>query len=476
MAVTTLAAHPVVATILRLLPLIDIAVVGLGALAFSLLLWADRGRSPGFASTLSRKEGLLLGAGHLLLGIALLASSVLLEDALAVRLAARGEGIASVSLCALLAFLGFSSLGLSWGALRSRPAPLLARVQAIFAALAAAILLALLLLPVAQAGVRRGIFLPGLAGIAIASAALSFWQHRRLIPGKGTGTGGGVQEGDRTRVLPDRGPPGFPADLLSRFSEPAAIGSGGVSRVFRARRREGGRIVAVKVPLAMDELTGKAFLREMRTWEELRHGNIVRILGANILPVPYVEMEYLPRSLGDLAKPTDIRTAAGIVAGIARGLAFAHARGIIHRDLKPGNILITDSLEPKIGDWGLSRLLGGATATDISGFSPRYAAPEQVDPSRFGAADERTDIYGAGCIFYELVTGVPPFTGEGIAEITGKILSAPPVLPSVLNPAAAPVDAIIMRCLEKEPGNRYQTAAGLEKVLMEFLGDQNPAT
>jgi serine/threonine protein kinase len=313
--------------------------------------------------------------------------------------------------------------------------------------------------------------------VTIASLVLALWHHLRMKSGEDRSYGPGMREGDETRVGrrepvpsgPDLPSP-FPGDLLTRFAEPVVIGSGGVSRVFRARRRDTGRMVAVKVPLAMDEATGMSFLKEMRAWEGLHHGNIVRILGANILPVPYVEMEYLPRSLDDLEKPLDTRVAARIVAGIARGLAFAHGRGIIHRDLKPGNILVTDALEPKIGDWGLSRFTGGATATDISGFSPRYAAPEQLDPGRYGKPDRRTDIYGAGCIFYELVTGRPPFDGGSIAEITGRILTTDPVPPSVLNPATAPVEGIIVRCLEKEPGRRYQEAAALERDIREFLG------
>jgi hypothetical protein len=469
--------QPGLAAVLKILPAVDIAILGLGALAFSLISYADRERSAAWATTLSRREEKALAAGHGLLGLLLLASSILIENALVIRLTARGEGVAPVSISILVAYLGFSSLALALAAWRSRPAPLLARYHPFLSAVATGALLLLALL--APAAARKSIvpFLP--AGFAIASAFLAVRQHRGLQALEGPGGRGEVAGGGSTRIargepVPDApAPPGFPGELLNRFSEPEVIGSGGVSRVFRARRKDTGRIVAVKVPLAMDEVTGMAFLKEMRTWEDLRHENIAKILGANILPTPYVEMEYLPRSLEDLEKPTDIRTAARIIAGIARGLAFAHARGIVHRDLKPGNILLTETMEPRIADWGLSRFLGGATATDISGFSPRYAAPEQIDPSRYGRADRRTDIYGAGGIFYELVTGRPPFTGEGIAEITGRILSTNPVLPSALNPAARPADPVIMRCLEKEPGRRYQTAEDLGKAIDGIIGEEN---
>jgi hypothetical protein len=474
MAVKT-PAGPAVGSLLKLLPLLDLAVIGLGALAFTAVFWADAGRSPRHASTLTRREGIVLAAGQGILGIVLLISAILLERALVVRLTLRGEGLGPVSLSILLAFLGFSSLALARKAHRPDPAPLITRVHLLLSAVAAGALL--LLIPSSPAIVRKNVVF--LAAVAIASLILALWQHFRTKPRGDVSPGDGTQDGGRTQVGLGGPPPSgpalpslFPRELLFRFTEPEVIGSGGVSRVFRARRRDTGRIVAVKVPLSMDEVTGAAFLKEMRTWEGLHHGNIVRILGANILPVPYVEMEYFPRSLDELEKPLDLQTAARIVAGITRGLAFAHARGIVHRDLKPRNILLTDTLEPKIGDWGLAKFLSGTAATDLHGFSPSYAAPEQVDPRRYGEPGVHTDVYGAGAILYELVTGRPPFTGEGVAEITGRILNTDPVRPSILNPAAAPVDTVIMRCLEKEPERRYPTAGDLERDLREFLDSQ----
>jgi hypothetical protein len=478
MAVKT-AAGPGVAAILKILPLLDLAVIGLGALAFATIYWADGGRSSRHTSSLSRREGIILAAGQGILGIVLLISAILLERALVLRLTLRGEGLGPVSLSILLAYLGFSSLALAWKAHRPEPAPLIARVHLLLTAAATGALL--LLIPSSPAIVRKNVAF--LAAVTIASLILALWHHLRTNPQSVGSPGKETQEGGRTQV--GRGEPEpdgsdlpslFPRALLSRFSDPLVIGSGGVSRVFRARRRDTGGIVAVKVPLSMDEVTGAAFLKEMRTWEGLHHGNIVRILGANILPVPYVEMEFLPRSLDELEKPLDLKTAARIIIGITRGLAFAHARGIVHRDLKPRNILLTDTLEPKIGDWGLAKFLSGTTATDIHGFSPSYAAPEQVDPRRFGRPGICTDVYGAGAILYELVTGRPPFTGEGVAEITGRILNTDPVSPSILNPAAAPMDPIIRRCLEKEPGKRYQTAGDLERDLRKFLdsADEGP--
>ena len=468
------AAQPGLAPVLKILPFINIAILGLGALAFALVHYADRERSGAYASTLPRREEEILAAGHGVLGVLLLASSIIVENALVIRLTARGEGMAPVSVSILVAYLGFSSLALAHAAWRSRPAPVLGRYHPFLSALAAGALLLLALL--APAAVKKTLIPFALVALTGISAVLALRQNRGMRPLEGKGVQPGGPVGGGTRPGGEHGatlqaPPGFPPGLLSRFSDPVAIGSGGVSRVFRATRRDTGQVVAVKVPLAMDEATGRAFLREMQGWEALGHENIARVLGANILPIPYVEMEFYPRSLADLEKPLDPRAAARIMAGISRGLAFAHGRGIVHRDLKPGNILLDDALSPKIGDWGLAKFTGAASMTGGPGFSPRYAAPEQLDPGRFGNPDGRTDIYGAGCIFYELVTGRPPFGGESIAEVTGRILSSVPVPPSALNPAAAPVEAIILRCLEREPARRYQSAGELERDLHGYLGD-----
>jgi len=455
----------------------DLAVFGLGALAFVLLFWADIRRSSGYSCNLRGWERAAIAIGHGLAGVLILFLSSLIASALGLRFERAGEGIGGILLCIGLAYVGFSSFGLAWKALRSRPSRLLLQVH-LALSVAATVLLLLLAVWAPVASLRKGMVPLALAGVILGSLLIALWQYRGNITRPATPKEGGAAGGGACVPVPGEVPARatsetvspFPRELSGRFADPVIIGTGGLSRVFRARRKEDGRVVAVKVPLALDEATGKAFLREMRAWEGLSHPNILPILGANILPVPYVEMEYLPRSLEELGKPVDLKTAARIVAGIARGLAYAHARGIIHRDLKPGNILLTRDLEPKIGDWGLSRFLTGSTVTDVQGFSPRYAAPEQVDPKRYGPVGPATDIHGLGAIFYELVTGRPAFGGDGIAEITHGILSDVPVPPSAINPDAGPVDGIILRCLEKEPGKRYRSAADLERDLLPFTG------
>ena len=257
----------------------------------------------------------------------------------------------------------------------------------------------------------------------------------------------------------------FPATLMDRYRDVTFIGKGGLARVFKAVKREDGAVVAVKVPISFDEKTGRIFLKEMKLWEGLNHPNIVRICSVNILPVPFVEMEYVSRSLAGVTLPLPPGEAAAIIKDIVRGLIYAHEHGIIHRDIKPHNILLEEDNTAKITDWGLGTVMGDGHESSIVGFSIQYAAPEQIAPRRFGDADTRTDIYQTGIVFYELLTGRRPFDDGGLGEMTDAILGEAPVIPSSRVPAAAPWDDIVMRCIAKEKEERYPSAAALEEAL-----------
>jgi serine/threonine protein kinase len=230
---------------------------------------------------------------------------------------------------------------------------------------------------------------------------------------------------------------------------------GGIARVFRAEKAATGEEVALKIPVHFNDTAGKCFMKEIKAWEDLRHENIVSIREANILPVPYIEMEYIGRSLADLKKPVQPDEAARIVRAIASGLSYAHSMGIIHRDIKPQNILMTPEGVPKITDWGMSKVMGACLLPTITGFSLSYAAPEQISPEKFGETDQRTDIYQLGVVFYELLTGELPFAGGDFNQVSTRIVSDEPHDPSLLNPFAYPLDHIIRKCLEKNPADRY---------------------
>ncbi|HVP97149.1 MAG TPA: protein kinase [Methanoregula sp.] len=266
----------------------------------------------------------------------------------------------------------------------------------------------------------------------------------------------------------------FPPELESRYTDIRHIGRGGVAHVFAAHRKSDNLLVAVKIPISFDEVTGKCFLNEIAAWQTLRHKNIVEVLEVNILPVPYVEMEYVPGSLESVAKPLPVWKAVHLVHGIADGLAYAHAHGIIHRDIKPHNILVTGDFVPKITDWGMSKVIATTMEkSSVAGFSLSYAAPEQVSPAEFGRTDIRTDIYQLGALFYELVTGSIPFGGESIVEVGNAIVREEPIQPTEYNPDAEAVEKIILKCLAKNPADRYQTAGELLDALSRYLDEDD---
>ena len=150
--------------------------------------------------------------------------------------------------------------------------------------------------------------------------------------------------------------PGLPSSLAMNYYDATFIGSGNFARVYRAKRKEDNKEVAVKVPISMDESTGRRFMTEIKTfYENFEHPNIVKLYKCNILPIPYLEMEYCQESFDKLPTPLAVERAAYLVFQIAEGLKYAHERGRQHRDIKPQNIFLKDEV-PKIGDWGLSKL------------------------------------------------------------------------------------------------------------------------
>lgn len=282
------------------------------------------------------------------------------------------------------------------------------------------------------------------------------------------------QDGTEPRVSVTDQKNYFPRELENKYTDITFIGRGGIAWVFAALRKSDGKKVAVKIPISFDEITGKCFLNEIAAWETLRHENIVEVTAVNILPVPYVEMEYVPHSLESLEKPLPVWKAVHIMTGVVDGLRYAHEHGFIHRDIKPHNILLNDEMVPKITDWGMSKVLASdVKKSSVAGFSLSYAAPEQVSPSEFGRTGKQTDIYQLGVVFYELVTGSIPFGGESIVEVGNSILRDPPTPPSEYNPEAAAVERMILKCLEKDPSRRYQSAAELLDALRGYLDEED---
>jgi serine/threonine-protein kinase len=258
----------------------------------------------------------------------------------------------------------------------------------------------------------------------------------------------------------------------------AVLGRGGMGVVYKAWHQRLRRTVALKMLLAgpysrPEEL--ERFLREAETVAGLQHANIVHVHEAGEVDgVPYFTMEFVEG--GSLAQkragtPQPARPAAALVASVAEAVHSAHQRGIVHRDLKPGNILLAADGTPKLSDFGLARRLEAATGLTQSGAAvgtPGYMAPEQAE-GKARDVGPAADIYALGAIFYELLTGRPPFCGETATETLRQVVSQDPVPPSRLN-AAVPRDAetICLKCLQKDRQRRYPSAAALADDLHRF--------
>jgi WD40 repeat protein/serine/threonine protein kinase len=267
------------------------------------------------------------------------------------------------------------------------------------------------------------------------------------------------------------------------------LGRGGMGVVYRARQLGLNRIVAVKMILAVGSATLKdhaRFRAEAEAAARLQHPNIVQVHDFGYHQGrPYFTMELVEgRALADLSsgQPLPSALAARLLEPVARGVHCAHEQGVVHRDLKPSNILLanggagqsTQTLVPKITDFGLARRLGDLRLTTqgmILG-TPGYMPPEQAVAGG-EAAGPAADIYALGTILYELLTGRPPFLSES-AEITlARVASEDPVPPRRLQPRVPrDVETICLRCLQKEPNRRYSTALDLAEDLRRFLASE----
>jgi WD40 repeat protein/tRNA A-37 threonylcarbamoyl transferase component Bud32 len=256
------------------------------------------------------------------------------------------------------------------------------------------------------------------------------------------------------------------------------LGRGGMGVVYKARQIRLNRPVALKMILAGAHAGGDAaarFLAEAEAVAQLQHPNIVQIFHIDEhAGFPYFEMEFVGGgSLADRldGTPRPPREAARVTEIVARAIAEAHRQGIVHRDLKPGNILLTPEGTPKVADFGLAKLLNvesGLTRTDSVLGSPSYMAPEQAE-GKTKEVGPTADVYALGAILYELLTGRPPFRGATVLETLEQVKTAEPVPPSRLVPRLPrDIETICLKCLQKDPSRRYESAAALAEELRRF--------
>ena len=266
--------------------------------------------------------------------------------------------------------------------------------------------------------------------------------------------------------------------IAGRYRLGARLGAGGMGEVFRARDLTLGRSVAIKVlPEALAGRPGfvERFRAEAQAAARLSHPGVVAVhdwgsdAGCYFMVMEYVRGRSLREVLA-LRGGIEPAQAAALADQLLLALEAAHQCGLVHRDIKPENILVTTGGVVKVADFGIARLMDESTATMGMIGTARYAAPEQI---RGEPVDARADLYSAGCVLYELLSGAPPFEGT-VARVLHQHLNARVPAPSEAVPEAAPLDGVVALATEPDPGDRYPTAAAMRTALLRAAADLPP--
>ncbi|HTU92076.1 MAG TPA: tetratricopeptide repeat protein [Gemmataceae bacterium] len=272
-----------------------------------------------------------------------------------------------------------------------------------------------------------------------------------------------------------------PLGTLEHYDLLEELGHGGMGIVYKARDRHLNRLVALKMIRHGSQADSAQLLRfqsEAEAVAQLQHPNIVPIYEiGRYNDLPYFTLELV--ASGSLARklrngPLPAQAAAQLLEQLAQGMHAAHQRGIVHRDLKPDNVLLAEDGTPKITDFGLAKRVEVGEGLTVSGVimgTPSYMAPEQArGKSKSQEVGPAADIYALGAILYEMLTGRPPFRAESILDTLQLVLHDEPVPPTRLQPRLSrDLETICLKCLRKEPGQRYESALALADDLQRFM-------
>ena len=273
---------------------------------------------------------------------------------------------------------------------------------------------------------------------------------------------------------------------LGKYEIRRRIGAGAMGVVFEAWDPGIGRRVAVKT-LKQDILDSAEaadvlarFRREAQAAGRLNHPNIVAVYelgetdGITFIAMEYVDGKEL-KDFCDQGERFPLAQVVRIITALLVALDVAHAAGVVHRDIKPGNIFLVGDDVVKVGDFGIARVESSelTQAGSVLG-TPSYMSPEQICGQ---VVDGRADLFSAGVILYQLLTGEKPFQGNSLATIMHKLLKEEPTPPSVINVHVSPAfDAVITKALAKRPENRYQNGAEFAAAVRAASEQQPPAT
>lgn len=261
-----------------------------------------------------------------------------------------------------------------------------------------------------------------------------------------------------------------------RFQVLEKLGSGGMAAVYKGWDPRLQRFIAIKLITRRDPLTVKRFLREAEAQARVDHENVLKVYETGVAGAcHYIAMQYVNGpTLSGVRDETTLDQKVELMIRIAEGLHAAHRDGLVHRDIKPSNILVerkTEGLQAYLLDFGLAIDAGSASLTETGAVigTPRYMAPERIRGGT-AALDRRSDIYSIGATFYELIAGVPPFAGSTSLQVLVDVMERDVTpLRSVRPAVPAEIDAIIMKCVERDPARRYPSARALAEDLRRYL-------
>ena len=275
-----------------------------------------------------------------------------------------------------------------------------------------------------------------------------------------------------------------PILIGGRYELGELLGRGGMAEVRKGTDSRLGRVVAVKrlrTDLASDATFQARFRREAQSSASLNHPSIVAVydtgeeIASDGVAQPYIVMEYVAgRTLRDIVREGRKilpERALEITSGVLSALDYSHRAGIIHRDIKPANVMLTPAGDVKVMDFGIARAVSDAASTMTQTAAvvgtAQYLSPEQA---RGETVDSRSDVYSAGCLLYELLTGRPPFVGESPVAVAYQHVREPAQPPSTHDTELTPeVDAIVMKALTKRLEDRYQSAAAMRSDIERYL-------
>ncbi len=318
---------------------------------------------------------------------------------------------------------------------------------------------------------------PAAAGRAAGAAAAAAGGSLTASTGGSSAGAAGTAAGDHRRWADEDGARAGPAPGVQwgRYRVKSLLGTGGMGRVWKAWDPLLRRPVALKCLLAADQAAVERLLREARAQARIEHDNVCKVYEVGeVGGRPYIAMQLVVGgSLREAAAEMSVEQRIEVMRQVALGVHAAHRTGLIHRDLKPSNILIErgedGSPHPYVVDFGVARDTAAPPETRIglAVGSVHYMAPEQA---RAATVDRRVDVWGLGATLYELLCGQPPFGGGGETEVLLRLL-ADEVTPLARRAPGLPADlqTVVMKCLEKEPARRYDSARALAADLGRYL-------